>query len=59
MIMNVDIHESYIHMLLSECIISLKQNIFRDGGSIVLSAVTLLLCYSLNSIALSLGNITV
>jgi hypothetical protein len=57
--MNVDIHESYIHMLLSECIISLKQNIFRAGGSIVLSAVTLLLCYSLNSIALSLGNITV
>jgi hypothetical protein len=32
--MNIDIHANYIHMLLNECIISLKRIIFWGGGSI-------------------------
>jgi hypothetical protein len=31
--MNIDIHANHIHMLLNECMISLKRIIFWDGGS--------------------------
>jgi hypothetical protein len=31
--MNIDMHANYIHMLLNECVISLKQTIFWDRGS--------------------------
>jgi hypothetical protein len=33
MIMNIDIDGNYIHMLLNEYVISVKQIIFWDGGS--------------------------
>jgi hypothetical protein len=32
--MNIDIHANYIHMLLNEHMISLKQNIFWDEENI-------------------------
>jgi hypothetical protein len=41
MIMNIDIHIIYIHMLLSECVISVKRIIFWDGGKIRLVYTTL------------------